>query len=40
MYMMNGGFLAFIYLMVLGYVFVGIAIISDIFMDAIEVITS
>lgn len=37
---MNGTFLAIIYLLCLVYLFVGIAIISDIFMEAIEHITS
>lgn len=40
MYMMNGSFLAVVYLIALVYLFVGIAIISDIFMEAIEQITS
>lgn len=40
MYMMNNKFLAVVYLCTLAYLFVGIAIISDIFMEAIEQITS
>jgi len=39
-YLLPNGLLAFCYLMVLGYLFLGIAIISDIFMEAIEQITS
>jgi hypothetical protein len=37
---MNGSFLAVVYLLALVYLFVGIAIISDVFMEAIEEITS
>lgn len=40
MYMMNTTFLAIVYLICLIYLFVGISIISDIFMEAIEQITS
>jgi len=32
--------MGFVYFMMLGYLFLGIAIVSDIFMEAIEVITS
>jgi len=35
-FMLNKTFLAFVYLIGLGYLFMGIAIISDIFMEAIE----
>jgi solute carrier family 8 (sodium/calcium exchanger) len=37
---MSNGFLGVVYLVFLGYLFLGIAIIADIFMEAIEVITS
>ena len=37
---MNNGFLAVVYLLALIYLFLGISIVSDIFMNAIEVITS
>ena len=37
---MSNNFLSFIYLAFLIYLFIGISIISDIFMEAIEVITS
>jgi len=40
MYMLNSTFLSVVYLFALVYMFVGIAIISDIFMEAIEHITS
>lgn len=38
--LMNDGLMGFVYLLWLGYLFVGIAIISDIFMESIESITS
>ena len=37
---MPSGFLGFIYVVFLGFLFLGISIIADIFMEAIEVITS
>jgi hypothetical protein len=36
---MNDGLMGVVYLLWLGYLFLGIAIISDIFMEAIESIT-
>jgi mannose/fructose/N-acetylgalactosamine-specific phosphotransferase system component IIC len=38
--LMPTGFLGFIYVVFLGFLFLGISIIADIFMEAIEVITS
>lgn len=38
--LLNSGFLGFAYLCALGWLFVGIAIISDIFMESIETITA
>ena len=38
--LINHSFMGFVYLCFLGYLFLGIAIIADIFMEAIEVITS
>ena len=38
--LMPSGFLGFIYVVFLGFLFLGISIIADIFMEAIEVITS
>jgi len=38
--LMSTGFLAIFYAIVLGYLFLGVAIVSDIFMEAIEEITS
>jgi solute carrier family 8 (sodium/calcium exchanger) len=38
--LMSSGFLGVMYLLFLGYLFLGISIIADIFMEAIEVITS
>jgi len=37
--LLSNGWLSFAYLLALGYLFFGIAIISDIFMEAIESIT-
>lgn len=39
-YLLSQPTLIIIYLLILGYLFLGIAIISDIFMEAIEAITS
>lgn len=38
--LLPSGFLGFIYIVFLGFLFVGISIVADIFMEAIEVITS
>lgn len=38
--LLNPGFMGFAYLCALGWLFLGIAIISDIFMESIEVITA
>jgi len=38
--LINSGVMGFFYLAFLGYLFLGIAISADIFMDAIQVITS
>jgi solute carrier family 8 (sodium/calcium exchanger) len=40
MFMLNDNLMAIVYLLVLSYLFLGIAIVSDIFMEAIEGITS
>jgi solute carrier family 8 (sodium/calcium exchanger) len=38
--LLPSGLLGFVYLIFLGYLFLGISIVADIFMEAIEVITS
>lgn len=38
--LLNNGLMSFAYLCALGWLFLGIAIISDIFMESIEVITA
>jgi hypothetical protein len=38
--LLNYGFMGFAYLCALGWLFLGIAIISDIFMESIEIITA
>jgi len=40
MFMLNNTAMAIVYLLLLSYLFLGIAIVSDIFMEAIEGITS